>query len=128
MRSTTKGKIAEHIFISEFMKQGYQVFQPIDEWGKIDLIVLKNGIFQRIQVKSRKPRNGSLQLRNRSSTTNYRTDYDGAIDLFALYDAENGKGYLVPIGDFEEYISLRIVPSRNNQSIGITRAETYSFF
>lgn len=128
MRTTIKGKIAEYRVIPEFMKQGYQVFQPVDEWGKIDLVVLKDGIFQRIQVKSIKPRNGTLELRNRSWTTKYMTTYDGYIDLFVLYDAENDKGYLIPKDDFKMSISLRITPSKKKQVKGIIFAKTYEFF
>src|SRR5262249_59625863 len=45
-----------------------------------------------------------------------RRSYRGQVDLFGVYCPENGKVYLVPVGEVpENWGWLRLVPPRNNQ-------------
>lgn len=131
MKTTRKGKIAEHKFIASFLEKGYRVYLPAEEDDPIDLIFEKDGNFVRVQVKSIIPRKGVLELKNRltNATQHKSAWYDGKIDYFAVYNPKSEKGYLVPkaiVG--RNSFSLRLLPTKNKQSVGIHWAKNYLFF
>jgi len=118
-------------FAAEFIRKGFNVFLPYGEDHPIDLLIEKDGIYQRIQVKSTKPQKGIIFCRLKSSNNWQVKKYTKKeIDFFAIYDAENKKGYLLPIEKFEGMTEavLRIEPPKNKQQKGIRYAEKYIYF
>jgi hypothetical protein len=131
--STTKqiANESELRFASEFVRKGYSVFLPYGEDSPVDLLIYKNQSFKRVQVKAAKPINGSISCYLRSSNNWQNKKYSkDDIDLFALYDYENKKGYLIPINkvDGMVVIKIRLTESKNNQKKKIRLAKDYLYF
>jgi hypothetical protein len=131
---TNKKQIAkegELRFAAEFTRNGWTIFLPYGEDSPIDLLIEKNGEYQRIQVKSTRPKNGVVFCRLKSSNNWQVKKYSKKeIDFFAIYDCENKKGYLIPIEDVEGMTeaSLRIKKTKNNQKKGLRLATKYLYF
>lgn len=118
-------------FASEFVRRGWFVFLPYGEDGPVDLLIHKNGIFKKVQVKAAKPVNGTIACKLRSTNNWQIKKYSKKdIDFFALYDYENKKGYLIPIKDVEgmSEVKIRLCNSRNNQKKRIRLAKNYIYF
>lgn len=118
-------------FASEFVRRGWSVFLPYGEDSPVDLLILKDGKFCKVQVKATKPREGVLHFSLRSTNNWQIKKYTKKeVDLFACYDYLNQKGYLVPIKDVEgrNEAALRLQKTKNNQSKGVKFAKDYVFF
>ena len=90
MHKKDLGTIGENIVILECLKHGLNVFTPVGDNTKADLIVLHNNIFHRIQVKcfSRELKSqNSTAVRFTKSGPNYRYTYSITdVDFFAVVD------------------------------------------
>ena len=47
-----KGYLGQNLVEREFIKNGFNLFKPLLENGKVDLIVEKNNVYYRIQIKT----------------------------------------------------------------------------
>jgi len=134
MGMTTKKQISkegELRFAAEFIRKGWQVFLPYGEDGPVDLLIEKESIFKRIQVKSTSPIKGAIHCRIKSSNNWQVKRYTKKeIDFFGIYDYLNKRGYLIPIEDMENMTEaiLRLEKPKNNQSKNIRPAEKYFYF
>lgn len=124
-------KEGELRFAAEFLRQGWQIFLPYGEDSPIDLLIEKEGVFRRVQVKSTSPLNGAIHCRIKSSNNWQVKKYTKKeIDFFGIYDYLNKKGYLIPIEDFTGMTeaNIRLDKPKNNQSKRIRQAEKYVYF
>ncbi len=124
-------KEGELRFAAEFIRQGWDVFLPYGEDGPIDLLISKEGVFKRIQVKSTCPISGAIHCRVKSSNNWQVKKYTKKeIDFFGIYDYVNKKGYLIPIEEMEGMTEaiIRLDRPKNNQSKGIRPAKNYVYF
>ena len=129
-----KGAIAETAIAHAAIKLGIDVYRPLFEGGRYDLIFDLGGVLTRVQCKwacrrrdvlivpcysSRRAREG---LRRRLYTAD-------EIDAIAAYDPVTGRCYFLSIARFggRTAIQMRLAPSRNNQRKGINWAESYEF-
>ena len=122
---------AELRFAAEFVRKGHSVFMPTVEDGPIDLVVHKKGKFSKIQVKSTKRKNGVLLAKLRTTNNWSNKKYvSSEVDIVAVYDYGDKKGYLLNLKDFEgmSEVTLRIDSVKNNQKLRIRSAEKYLFF
>lgn len=132
--TTPKKQIAkegELRFAAEFIRKGWSIFLPYGEDSAIDLLIEKAGIYKRIQIKTTKPIKGVVHCRLKSSNNWQVKKYSKKdIDYFGIYDYQNKKGYLMPIGRVSGMteVSLRIEKTRNNQQKGIRSADDYFYF
>ncbi len=132
--ATQKKQIAkegELRFAAEFVRKGWSIFLPYGEDSAIDLLIEKDGKYERIQIKTTKPINNVIHCRTKSSNNWQVKKYSkGDIDYFGIYDYENKKGYLIPIEKVEGMtdVSLRLSKTQNNQQQGIRAAEEYLYF
>lgn len=122
---------AELRFASEFVRKGWNVFLPFGEDGSVDLLIHKDGDFKKVQVKASKPKNGALICKLRSTNNWQDKRYTlKDVDLMALYDYENKKGYLIPmkkvVGNAQ--FSIRILPPKNFQKSGLNLDKDYIYF
>lgn len=112
--STKQGDIGEARAIYEYTKLGYTVARTLFDSAKYDLIIDKNGILEKVQVKTTKYLHSSgvyeTALKtsggNRSSSTirnRQEKDYD---TLFVL--AENGNCWSIPTTEFKAVTNLRM--------------------
>jgi hypothetical protein len=104
------------------------VFTPFGDGAAIDLIIITNsGRLMSVQCKSGRIRRGVVSFN--TSTQNLRgkrIGYRGRVDLLAIYCPDNGLIYLMPMGDAPQVGgSLRLLPPRNNQSVGVRWASDY---
>jgi PD-(D/E)XK endonuclease len=129
-----KGAIAEMAIAWHATKFGVDVYKPVAEGGRCDLIFDFAERLWRVQCKwasrygevvivrcysARRAREG---LRRRLYTAD-------EVDAFAAYCAELDRCFFLPFKDFRgrANIQLRLAPSRNNQRLGINWADEYDF-
>ena len=119
---------------AEAVKLGVDVYRPVNDGTRCDLIFDLSGRLTRIQCKwaarygdvlivrfcrNRRTRNGLLR----------RVYTSEEIDAFAAYSMDLDRCYFFPFAmcDGRTVMQLRIAPSRNNQAKGIHWAEQYEF-
>jgi hypothetical protein len=133
MTTDQKGAIAEAAIAFHAMKLGIEVYRPLAEGGRFDLILEVDGKLLRVQCKwatrygevvlvrcysARRARQGLVR---RLYTAN-------EIDAFAAYCFELDRCFFLPIDLFpNREISLRLSPARNNQRRGIRWADDFDF-
>jgi hypothetical protein len=133
MTSNQKGAIAETAIAHAAVKLGIEVYRPVAEGGRFDLIfAFADGSLSRVQCKwaplirdtvairaysARRAREG---LRHRSYTAS-------EIDAIAAYCPANEKCYYVPVErvDGRRVVHLRTAPARNNQVERVNYAVEY---
>ena len=129
-----KGNIAELAIAREAVALGIDVYRPVGEGGRYDMIFeLADGLW-RIQCKWA-PRQGDVIVlrcyscrRNREGLLRHRYE-PGEIDAFAAYCRDTDRCYFLPYSSFVGYsqVLLRLAPSKNNQAEGINWARDYEF-
>ena len=116
------------------MKLGVDVYRPVGEGSRYDLIFdLPSGL-TRVQCKWA-PRAGDVvtvrcySCRRTAEGLRSRTYTTDEIDAFAAYCAEVDRCYLLPLNEVlgMREVQLRLAPARNGQRAGINWAEDYSF-
>jgi hypothetical protein len=129
-----KGAIAEMGIAWHATQLGVDVYKPVAEGGRCDLIFDVDGRLWRVQCKwaaihddvlivrcysCRRAREGMRKLR-------YTPD---EIDAFAAYSADLDRCYFLPIEQFPRraQICLRLAPTRNNQRQLVNWAEDFEF-
>ena len=129
-----KGAIAEMGIAWHATRLGVDVYKPVAEGGRCDLIFDFEDRLCRVQCKwasrygdviiircysARRAREG---LRRRLYTAD-------EIDAFAAYCAELDRCFFLPFGSFRgrANVQLRLAPTRNNQRLGINWADDYDF-
>ncbi len=111
----------------------YPIFLPFGENTRYDLVVEIGGALRRVQCKTGRLRNGAVQFATCSTYAHHpnpkvrRRDYRGEIDDFAVFCADLGTVYLVPIEDLptRSEAALRVDPPRNNQFKYVRLAAQY---
>ena len=134
LTSDQKGAIAETAIIHAAIKLGANVYTPVVEGGRYDMIFEVGSNLLRIQCKW-SPRHGDVVAlrcysarRNRNGLLR-RVYAEGEIDAFAAYCPELDRCYLLPFDLFSgrTQISLRLGPCRNDQNFGINWAKDFEF-
>jgi PD-(D/E)XK endonuclease len=134
MTTDQKGAIAEACIAATAIKLGVEVYRPLAEGGRCDLILGLDTRLLRLQCKWAGYRNGVLTIRCytfRRTRDGYRkTTYSASeIDAIAAYSFELDRCFLLPIALAERHpvVSLRVRPTRNNQRRGINWADDFDF-
>ena len=129
-----KGSIAESAIVHAAIKLGIQVFKPVNEGLRYDLIFAMKGGFVRVQCKWAAKREEVVVvtcLSNRRGPDGFiRLPYTAdQIDAYAAYCAEVDRCYFIPFEAFPQHrvIQLRLGPTHNNQQRRINWAEAYEF-
>ena len=130
-----KGNIAETAVVAAAVKLGVDVYRPVGEGGRYDMIFEIDGKLVRVQCKWASRYANVLIVRCYSSrrtmggrivNRHYTTDQ---VDAFAVYSADVERCYLLPpeLWAGRRQIHLRLEPSHNNQKLGIHWARDYEF-
>ncbi len=105
---------------------------PIGDSTRYDLILELNGMFARAQVKSRKSKNGVLEIDTWNTSTRrgkfiQKRYHAGEIEAFIVYNPLNDSLYILPLDMLLQQgrISLRLEPPKNQQKQGIMWAVDY---
>ena len=127
-----KGAIAETAIAHEAVKLGYDVYRPINEGTRSDLIFGFDGRLTRVQCKWASLRGDVIGIpcysTRRSAGGFLKRPYTPAeIDAYAAYCPELNRCYFIPIEGFtgQVTIRLRLHPARNNQRRGIHWARDF---
>lgn len=128
----TKGDLGEGIILADILKRGYKVALPLGEDWPCDLIVLKENILHRVQCKYTESSNGVVSVKCRSCNNWVNRKYTTEeIDWIACYDKNTDCCYYVPsslLGEGRTEISLRIEPTKNNQTKKVLYAKDFLNF
>jgi hypothetical protein len=125
------GDISEAMVRARFIEKGYVVLVPQNSALRYDIVVEKDGVFQRVQIKTgRLIKDDVINFHTSSvdSTRKIEVYYQGEIELFAVYCPYNQKVYAMKIQDAPlGTCSMRLKPAKNNQLNGIRWAADYEF-
>jgi hypothetical protein len=134
LTSDRKGNIAETAIVAAAVKLGIDVYRPVGEGGRYDMIFDFAERLWRVQCKWAPRQEDVVVLRCYSSRRNRdglmrRTYVAGEFDAFAAYCPHNDTCYFMPYELYEgrTQVHLRLEPSKNNQRSGIHWAKEYEF-
>jgi hypothetical protein len=129
-----KGAIAEMAIAWEATKLGIEVYRPLHEGGRFDMIfVLRDGLAPfALDAASRK---GDVLIircyscRRAREGIRKRLYSAEEIDAFAAYSAELDRCFYLPFDLVagRHVVQLRLARARNNQTRGINWADQYDF-
>ena len=127
-----KGNVAELAVTLAATRLGIDVYQPIGEGGRYDLIFGIGPQLLRVQCKWA-PRNGNVisvrlfSSRRTRAGCRRRLYTQDEIDAIAAYCEELDRCYFLPFATFGErtYIFLRTAPAANNQQTGVNWARDF---
>lgn len=130
LNSHFRGEITEQQVAIEFLKLGYLVSKPLVQSSRYDFIVDINHKLYKIQVKTGTLKEDSyIEFATSTSHTNTQgtvnlTYEPDDVDYFAtMYE---GQCYLIPRENCgKRNQRLRLVPTKNGQTKGITFAKDY---
>ena len=133
--SNHTGAVAEAAIVLAAVHAGLEVFKPLSEHSRADLVFEIGPRLYRVQCKSACKMGEVLGIRlvgcRHTPGAGYvRTGYTlDEIDLVAAYCAELGSAYLIPFGRIApaRSIQLRLSPALNNQRAAIHFAADYEF-
>jgi PD-(D/E)XK endonuclease len=123
MSTNRKGAIAETAISLAAMRAGIDVYRPIAEGGRFDLIFcLPDGRLSRVQCKWANLVRGAVVIRARScrrAAEGMRSRFYTLeeIDAVAAYCPGTGASYYVPMAEIggRQVLHLRTEPARNGQ-------------
>jgi hypothetical protein len=127
-----KGNVAEAAIVLAAIKLGIDVYRPVGEGGRYDLIFELDTRLVRVQCKWA-PRHGNVVVircysSRRTANGLVRRAYrDDEIDAFAAYCPDIDRCYFVPFDWQRSEVHLRLGPTRNNQNERINWAKDYEF-
>ncbi len=131
MSSHFIGEITEQSVAIEFLKLGIQVSKPLVQSSKYDFIIDVNNKLYKIQVKTCTPKENNSYIDFATSTSHTNTQgtknlhyTKEEVDFFAtMYE---NQCYLIPYEDCGNRAQrLRLVPTKNNQTVGVRFAKDY---
>jgi hypothetical protein len=126
----SKGDVSEVTVLAVLVKLGYHVSIPYGENHRYDLVIEKDGLFRRVQVKTGRLRNGTVIFNSYSSHAHRggkQRGYIGEAEFFGIYCSDTERVFMVPVRDVKQSAGvLRWEPARNGQSKKIRWAHPYS--
>ena len=130
MNPKTVGEISQSAITVRLLQVGYAVLSPYGDNQRYDLVIEKDGVFNRVQCKTARLRKGALEFKTHSTYAHRGLkpkDYQGQIEYFGVYSPELDSCYLIPIADVPNTSSmkLRVEPSRNGQKSKVRLATKY---
>ncbi|MGH3007588.1 MAG: group I intron-associated PD-(D/E)XK endonuclease [Gaiellaceae bacterium] len=134
MTTDQKGAIAETAVAHAAVKLGIDVYRPIAEGGRYDLIFDLGARLLRVQCKWAMRRGTVVDVRcyscRRTADGMLRRPYTASeVDAIAAYCLATDRCYLLPAGLIEGrgVLSLRLDATRNGQKLGIRWADDFDF-
>jgi PD-(D/E)XK endonuclease len=129
-----KGAIAEAAIALEAIKLGIDVYRPVAEGGRFDMIFVVGERLVRVQCKWAPLSGDTIVVRcysNRRAREGLRRRRYPAeeIDAYAAYCPEVDRCYYLPYRSFggRTQVLLRLSPTRNNQRSLINWAKDFEF-
>lgn len=126
-----RGELSEMEAMLALMRAGYTVLTArFTDCARYDCVLDDGGRFLRVQIKTGKLSSDGSVIRFATASNNWHRgtthSYVGQIEYFAVFCPDNGKTYLVPVGDVGRKVaSLRLAPTRNGQVVDVRMATEY---
>jgi hypothetical protein len=128
-----KGNIAEAAVALSAAKLGFDVYRPITEGGRYDLIIDSGERLLRVQCKWAARHGDVIVLRCYSARRSVggklinRRYTRAEVDMFAAYSPDLDQCFLLPpkLWEGRRQVHLRISPALNNQARGINWARDF---
>lgn len=94
MNAATRGRAAFHMFVSAALEAGFESFIPLAEESPADLLLLRNGAYERVQIKRVFEHQGHpvINLKRRDGSRYKMSE----IDTVAAVDVQKGLIWLIP--------------------------------
>ena len=133
MTTAQKGAIAELAIQLTATKLGVDVYLPVAEGGRYDLILDLAGKLWRVQCKWARRYGDVIVVRlysNRRAREGLRRRLYSAdeIDAFAAYCLELDRCFFIPISEAPRHeLRLRVAPTKNNQRSKVRLADDFDF-
>jgi PD-(D/E)XK endonuclease len=134
LTTNQKGAIAEAAIARAALISGYDVYRPMFEGGRYDLIFDTSEELLRIQYKWAPLYDNVIIIRSYRSRRNadglLRRRYErGEFDALGAYCAKLDRCYLIPYDAIDGAVQVqpRVAPTRNNQHVGVRLAAHYEF-
>jgi len=129
-----KGAVAELAIAKAALLRRIDVYRPVQEGGRYDLIFDFGHRIDRVQVKWAPLHDGVVVIRaystRRTADGLRRRPYaSGEIDAIAAYCPDLNRCFYLPADELGARVQvfLRVGPSRNNQSCGVNWADDFAF-
>jgi hypothetical protein len=115
---------------ADLAEQGFLVLFPTTEHAPFDLVTYADGSFQRLQVKYRRASRGALTVHFRSIWADRNGTHvvpmdKAAIDVLCIYCPDTDACYYLRPTDHLASVTLRVVPARNGQQLGVRPASDF---
>ena len=122
-----KGILGELAFTYHLIEKGYTVLSPINPNSSYDLVIEKNGVFTRIQIKYRSPVNGVLRIELSRPMRKTKAYIERDVDSIGIYNPVSKRFYLVPLNVVKnkDEFWIRVDKAKNNNSKAIHLAEEF---
>ncbi len=135
MNSNQTGALVEAVIALEAIRQGVEVFKPLSEHSRADLVFGTGSRLFRVQCKSAR-KSGEVVCIGLTGSWHgprgyVRTKYEShEIDLIAAHCVELDRSFLIPfdrVAEGKSGIQLRLSPPRNGQRASVHFAASYEF-
>lgn len=118
-----KGDIGVAYAIARLTELGFTVSLPLSEHSSYDLIYEKDNICKTGQVRYTTPKDGKLVVKLRSVWASKKGNHikkhqPGDFDVLIVFNPENKEVYFVPeseLIDIEQFVTLRLIPTKGNR-------------
>ena len=124
------GELSELIVAFALSQAGYFVSKPLGENARYDLVIDKDGMLSRVQVKTGRLRNGAILFNTYSSHSHRHgvscRPYTNEIEFFGVYCPQLRSVYLIPIEDTAKLSgTIRVNETKNRQHSQVRWAQPY---
>jgi PD-(D/E)XK endonuclease len=133
LSSQRKGAIAESAVIHHALRLGVDVYRPVSEGGRYDLVFDTGPSLLRVQVKWAERTGDIVTVRcyssRRAREGMRRQKYTAReVDLLAAYCADVDRVLVIGADRFDgrAQVLLRLAPCRNGQKLGVNWADDYA--
>lgn len=129
-----KGDIAEAAIILDLTKKGYTIFKPLSQNTFADIVIMREGVLESVQIKYVTPTDDKLIVplyKKMSTMTTCRVTYrynETSLHWMAVYCPDPEMCIYVPRDVWANNsvaINLRLTPTKNNQTKNVLYATDY---
>ena len=132
MNTKQIGDISQIKVMTRFLQKEHSVSVPFGDNQRYDLI-FDDGKLHTVQCKTGRIKDNAITFPTASTYAHRggkRKNYLNEVDFFGVYCPDNDMVYLIPIEAVKECgaaATLRLVPTKNNQTKGIRYAKDFEF-
>ena len=126
----TKGDLGVLKAQCRLAELGYTILIPLTEHSAYDIVVEKDGMFKRVQVKYRKKVDGTVTIPFKSSWADKNGSHikyvdKTKIDMYAIYCPDTDGVYFFDPNDFRKSVVFRVDAPKNGQTKNIRFLKDY---